>query len=63
MNNRNEIKWTPFESLFQTKDVIQELVKKKSLHEKPVLSEDELLEYNRILGDKIELKKARHEFQ
>ena len=26
-------------------------------------SEDELLEYNRILGDKIELKKARHEFQ
>ena len=26
-------------------------------------SEDELLEYNRILDDKIELKKARHEFQ
>lgn len=44
MNNRNEIKWAPFESLFQSKDVIQELVKKKSFHEKPILSEDELLE-------------------
>ncbi|HIQ94028.1 TPA: YolD-like family protein [Candidatus Ventrenecus stercoripullorum] len=44
MNNRNEIKWTPFESLFQTKDVMQELERKKAIHEKPVLSEDELLE-------------------
>lgn len=44
MNNRNEIKWTPFESLFQTKDVMQELVRKRSFHEKPILSEDELLE-------------------
>ena len=33
MNNRNEIKWTPFESLFQTKDVMQEL-ERKSLYMK-----------------------------
>ena len=44
MNNRSEIKWAPFESLFQTKDVMQELERKKAFHEKPILSEDEMEE-------------------
>ena len=42
MNNRNEIKWAPFESLFQTNEIVQELERKRTIHEKPVLSEDEL---------------------
>ena len=44
MNNRNEIKWAPFESLFQTNEIVQELERKRTIHEKPVLSEDELEE-------------------
>ncbi len=42
MNNRQNIRWLPFESLFSTKEVIEELEQKKSLHTKPILSEDEL---------------------
>lgn len=44
MNNRGEIKWAPFESLFQSEDVIKELERKKKKHDKPILSEDELAE-------------------
>lgn len=42
--NRESIKWAPFESLFKTSSVIDELEHKKEKHQKPVLSEDELLE-------------------
>lgn len=42
MSNRGEIKWAPFESLFQVKDVLSELELNRQKEIKPVLSEDEL---------------------
>lgn len=48
--NRESIKWAPFESLFKSKDILDELEKKALLHEKPVLSEDELEELETLLS-------------
>lgn len=42
MSSRNEKKWAPFESLFRTKDFLEELEGKKHLVSKPTLSLDEL---------------------
>jgi len=42
MNNRSQIRWAPFQSLFQTTEIIQELNKKRKQCQKPTLSEDEL---------------------
>lgn len=40
--NREKAKWAPFESLFKSKEILKEFDEKRLLHEKPVLSEDEL---------------------
>jgi len=42
MRNRSEIKWEPFDSLFHSKDVLNDLEKKKQYQKKPTLSTDEL---------------------
>lgn len=42
MNNREEIKWAPFDSLFHSSEVLKELQQKQKVVSKPLLSEDEL---------------------
>lgn len=43
MNNyRNEVKWAPFESLYKTSEILEELEQNQRKCAKPVLSEDEL---------------------
>ncbi len=52
MNRKREnSKWAPFESLFRTKDVEQEITKEKEKCSKPTLSEDTLLENEKKLLD------------
>ena len=41
MSRLEDTKWHAFESLYKTKEVLNELNKKRSYHEKPLLSEDE----------------------
>ena len=49
--NRESAKWAPFESLFKTKDFLEEYESKLLLHPKPLLSEDELSELETSLLD------------
>lgn len=50
MSSRNEIKWAPFESLFHTQSVINELELQKRRCSKPILSSDTIEELeNNIL--------------
>ena len=49
--NRESAKWAPFESLFKSKDFIEEYEAKLLLHPKPVLSDYELLELETSLLD------------
>ncbi len=52
MNKKREnIKWAPFESLFHTKDLEQEIMKEKTRCSKPTLSEDILIENEKKLMD------------
>lgn len=42
MNNRNSIKWAPFESLFTSDEMLNEIEEEQSIISKPILSEEEL---------------------
>lgn len=42
MSRRDEIKWAPFQSVINTKEVLKEIEEKKKIHEKPILSCDDL---------------------
>ena len=48
---RDNIKWAPFESLFHSKDLEQEITKEKLKCSKPTLSEDTLIENEKKLLD------------
>ena len=48
---RENIKWAPFESLFHSKDLEQEITKEKLKCSKPTLSEDTLIENEKKLLD------------
>lgn len=54
MNNRNEIKWLPFNSLIPSNEIIKSLKEKRNSKQMPTLSEDELLELEELI------KKAFH---
>ena len=54
MNNRNEIKWLPFNSLIPSNEIIKSLKEKRNFKQMPTLSEDELLELEELI------KKAFH---
>ena len=41
MNNRNEIKWQPFNSLMNSYEVLKNLEKERTLKKLPILSDDE----------------------
>ena len=41
MNDRKEIRWAPFQSLWKTNEIIKEIEERKKLKPKPILSEDE----------------------
>ncbi len=56
MNNRSEIRWAPFESIFHSKEVIDDLTQKKEIHSKPTLSEDELEVLERNILEAIHTK-------
>ena len=50
MSRLEDTKWHAFESLYKTKEVLNELNRKRSYHEKPLLSEDEKSEIeNKLL--------------
>ena len=50
MNKKREnIKWAPFESLFHSRDLKQEITKEKMKRSKPTLSEDILIENEKKL--------------
>ena len=42
MSRRGEYKWAPFQSLFNTNKVLEEIKTQKKIHPKPILSEDEI---------------------
>ena len=42
MQDRGYIKWAPFNSLISDKLVINEILKKKNIKDKPILSEDQI---------------------
>ncbi len=42
MSRRGEYVWAPFQSLFPTNQVLNEIKVKKKIHSKPTLSEDEI---------------------
>ena len=54
MNERNEIKWQPFNSIISSQEMLKELEAKRNLQKMPLLSEDEK-EYLEM-----ELKRAYH---
>ncbi len=54
MNNRNEIKWLPFNSLIPSNEVIKSLKEKRNYQQMPTLSEDELNNLEELI------KKAFH---
>ena len=54
MNNRNEIKWQPFNAIIGAEEVIRELQIKRNYKQMPILSEDELLNLEVLI------KKAFH---
>lgn len=54
MNNRNEIKWLPFNSLIPSNEVIKNLRIKRNAKLMPTLSEDEIENLERLI------KKAFH---
>ena len=56
MHNRNEIKWNPFNSLINGNKIIEELNDIKTKCEKPILSEDQLNEINKLLIDSFTTK-------
>ena len=47
MNNRQEIRWAPFESVLNTTTILNELKEENQKKEKPLLSSDELDELER----------------
>ncbi len=49
MNNRNEIKWLPFNSLISSNEVIKQLKSKRNYKQMPSLSEDELINIERLI--------------
>ena len=49
---RGMIKWKPFNSLLNKND-IQEIIKKKTLIQKPIIMEDKILEINNTLIESI----------
>ena len=42
--DRGMIKWQPFDSVVSSKSVVKSLIKEKSKIEKPILSEEEMME-------------------
>ncbi len=49
---RGMIKWKPFNSLLNKND-IQEIIKKKTLIQKPIIMEDKIIEINNTLIESI----------
>lgn len=49
MHDRDNIKWAPFNSVINGNELIKEIKKEKSRKEKPVLSEDQLAELEKII--------------
>jgi len=42
MSRRETIKWAPFQSVINTANVVKELEEKRNIHQKPILSCDDL---------------------
>ena len=51
MQDRSYVKWAPFNSLFNDKVIIREIIKKKELIDKPALSEDQINYLNNKIFD------------
>ncbi len=47
--DRGMLKWQPFDSVIQSKKVVNNLSNKRNKIEQPILSEDQLIEFNDII--------------
>ncbi len=56
MNNREEIKWAPFQSIVNTNTIIKELELQKKVQQKPILSSDNLEEIERNILNALHTK-------